>query len=47
MWLVMRGALSNDLRRLHRNYYHPMVTGFGQIILEEIGGAAAAGLAAE
>ncbi len=35
MWLVMRGALSNNIRCLHRNYYHPMVTGFGQIILEE------------
>ena len=35
MWLVMRGALSNDITCKHRNYYHPMVTGFGQIILEE------------
>ncbi|MGE0746365.1 MAG: class III extradiol dioxygenase family protein [Rhodospirillales bacterium] len=46
MWLVMRGALSNDLRRLHRNYYHPMVTGFGQMILEEAGNAAAGSRAA-
>jgi protocatechuate 4,5-dioxygenase beta chain len=35
MWLVMRGALSNDLKRLHRNYYAPMTTGMGLITLEE------------
>ncbi len=35
MWLVMRGALSNGITCKHRNYYHPMVTGFGQMILEE------------
>jgi hypothetical protein len=35
MWLVMRGALSNDIVCRHRNYYHPMVTGFAQMILEE------------
>ncbi len=35
MWLVMRGALSNGIVCRHRNYYHPMVTGFGQMILEE------------
>ena len=34
MWLVMRGALGRDVRCLHRNYYLPMVTGFGQMILE-------------
>lgn len=35
MWLVMRGALSNDLKRVHRNYYAPMTTGMGLITLEE------------
>lgn len=35
MWLVMRGALSNDLKRMHRNYYAPMTTGMGLITLEE------------
>ncbi|MGE0349328.1 class III extradiol dioxygenase family protein [Hydrogenophaga sp.] len=35
MWLVMRGALSNDLTRMHRNYYAPMTTGMGLITLEE------------
>lgn len=35
MWLVMRGALSNDLKRVHRNYYAPMTTGMGLVTLEE------------
>lgn len=35
MWLVMRGSLSNDLKRVHRNYYAPMTTGMGLITLEE------------
>jgi protocatechuate 4,5-dioxygenase beta chain len=35
MWLVMRGALSNDTKRVHRNYYAPMTTGMGLITLEE------------
>lgn len=35
MWLVMRGALSNNLKRVHRNYYAPMTTGMGLITLEE------------
>lgn len=35
MWLVMRGALSDDTRRVHRNYYAPMTTGMGLITLEE------------
>ncbi len=35
MWLVMRGALSNDLKRVHRNYYAPMTTGMGLITFEE------------
>jgi len=35
MWLVMRGALSLDAKRVHRNYYAPMTTGMGLITLEE------------
>ena len=35
MWLSMRGALSNDLTRIHRNYYAPMTTGMGLIVFEE------------
>lgn len=35
MWLVMRGALSDKARKVHRNYYAPMTTGMGLITLEE------------
>jgi hypothetical protein len=35
MWLTMRGALSDDLTRVHSNYYAPMTTGMGLIALEE------------
>jgi protocatechuate 4,5-dioxygenase, beta chain len=35
MWLVMRGALTADAKRVHRNYYAPMTTGMGLITLEE------------
>jgi protocatechuate 4,5-dioxygenase beta chain len=35
MWLVMRGALSADAKRVHRKYYAPMTTGMGLITLEE------------
>jgi len=42
MWLVMRGALSPKVRCVHRNYYLPMVTGFAQVIYEDLGGGAAA-----
>ena len=35
MWLVMRGALSERVRRVHRNYYAPMTTGMGLIALED------------
>jgi hypothetical protein len=37
MWLAMRGALSNDIRKLHVNYHGPLHTGFAQILFEEIG----------
>ena len=35
MWLVMRGAMSENVNRLHRNYYVPMTTGMGLITLED------------
>lgn len=35
MWLVMRGALSIDAKRIHRNYYAPMTTGMGLVTFEE------------
>jgi protocatechuate 4,5-dioxygenase beta chain len=35
MWLVMRGALSDKARRIHRNYYAPMTTGMGLVTFEE------------
>ena len=35
MWLTMRGALSSEVRRAHRNYYAPMTTGMGLIALED------------
>jgi hypothetical protein len=35
MWLVMRGALSQGAKRIHRNYYAPMTTGMGLITFEE------------
>ncbi|MHA1567494.1 MAG: class III extradiol dioxygenase family protein [Alphaproteobacteria bacterium] len=34
MWLVMRGALPERVRRIHRNYYGPMMTGMGLITFE-------------
>lgn len=35
MWLVMRGALSGQARRMHRHYYAPMTTGMGLITWED------------
>ena len=35
MWLVMRGALTPDVKRIHRNYYAPMTTGMGLITLTD------------
>jgi Catalytic LigB subunit of aromatic ring-opening dioxygenase len=34
MWLAMRAALGATVRRVHRYYYAPMLTGYGLIILE-------------
>jgi len=35
MWLVMRGALSGQAKRVHRHYYAPMTTGMGLITFQE------------
>jgi len=35
MWLCMRGALSERVRRVHRNYYHATLTGYAQVIFED------------
>ena len=34
MWLVMRGALPPQAKRVHRHYYAPMTTGMGLITFE-------------
>ena len=38
MWLVMRGAMSDRARRVHRHYYAPMTTGMGLITFEDAAG---------
>jgi hypothetical protein len=35
MWLGMRGALSPDVRCVHRNYYAPLITGYGLVVYED------------
>jgi gallate dioxygenase len=35
LWLCMRGALSERVRCVHRNYYHATLTGYGQVIFED------------
>ncbi|MFO1337351.1 MAG: gallate dioxygenase [Burkholderiaceae bacterium] len=37
MWLVMRGALSAQVRCLHRSYYLPSMTGIATAIYEPVG----------
>lgn len=34
MWLAMRGALQPTVRRAHRFYYAPMLTGYGLVVFE-------------
>ena len=34
MWLAMRGALGENVRRVHRNYTAPFTTGYGLLVLE-------------
>jgi gallate dioxygenase len=34
MWLIMRGALSERVRRVHSSYYLPSMTGIATLVLE-------------
>ena len=34
MWLIMRGALSVNVRQAHKSYYLPSMTGIGTLVLE-------------
>ena len=40
MWLVMRGAMTQRIRRLHRTYYLPSMTGIATAIYEDVDAAA-------
>ena len=42
MWLVMRGALSGSVTKLHQSYYLPSMTGIATMILENHAAPAAA-----
>jgi hypothetical protein len=35
MWLAMRGALSEDIRKVHESYYLPMTTAMAVALYEE------------
>ena len=35
MWLAMRGALSDRIRKVHQNYYLPMTTAMTVVLFEE------------
>ena len=34
MWLIMRGALSENVRKVHSSYYLPSMTGIATLVLE-------------
>jgi hypothetical protein len=34
MWLTMRAALGANVKRIHRHYYAPLLTGYGLLVLE-------------
>ena len=34
IWLAMRAALGGTVRRVHRNYHAPLITGYGLLALE-------------
>ena len=34
IWLAMRAALDDTVRRVHRNYHAPLITGYGLLALE-------------
>lgn len=39
MWLIMRGALSDQVRLVHKQTYAPSVTNIATLIFEDLGGA--------
>lgn len=39
MWLIMRGALSDQVRRVHRQTYAPSMTNIATLVFEDLGGA--------
>jgi gallate dioxygenase len=39
MWLVMRGALSSRVRKLHQSYYLPSMTALATAVYEDLGSA--------
>jgi gallate dioxygenase len=43
MWLVMRGALSDNVERVHSSYYLPSMTGIATLVLNDEGGEPPAG----
>ncbi|MBS0451541.1 MAG: gallate dioxygenase [Proteobacteria bacterium] len=43
MWLVMRGALSANIRKTHQSYYLPSMTGIATAIYENLASAPIAG----
>jgi gallate dioxygenase len=43
MWLVMRGALSASINKLHQSYYLPSMTGIATVVYENLAAAATAG----
>lgn len=43
MWLIMRGALSANIRKVHQSYYLPSMTGIATAIYENQASAAVAG----
>jgi gallate dioxygenase len=40
MWLIMRGAMTDRIQRLHRTYYLPSMTGIATAIYEDVDGKA-------
>ena len=43
MWLIMRGALSANVKKLHQSYYLPSMTGIATVIYENQASEAVAG----
>jgi protocatechuate 4,5-dioxygenase beta chain len=38
MWLSMRSAMGSKVKRIHRHYYAPMLTGYGLVVFESMTG---------